>query len=174
MTLRDFISALKKSRLLSRSQYEAVRNDAAKQEAANGQSLSAEKFAQRLVTKNVLTRWQAKTLLAGDTGLVLGSYHLRDVIGRGGMGVVFKAWDPTGKRVVAIKVMAKRYWKNKALVSRFKREIKAATIINSPHVVRAFDAGHVGKVPYLVMEFVDGEDLRGSGHYAAPRTQKST
>ena len=154
MTLKHFLAAIKTSRILSDRKYQAVKNDAAARS-----DYSATKFANRLVKKGVLTKWQAKTLLAGETGLRVGQYHLRDVVGRGGMGVVFKAWDSTHKRIVAIKVMAKKYWKNEALVSRFRREIQAATLIDSPHVVRAFDAGHAGSVPYLVMEFVDGEDV---------------
>lgn len=116
-------------------------------------------LARQLVKQGWLTRWQAEMLMNGQTGLTVGHYHMLEILGRGGMGTVFRAKDTVENREVAIKVMAKKLSKNQTLVTRFKREIQAVMSLDSPHVVKAFDAGRIGSILFMVMEVVDGRDL---------------
>ena len=152
MAAPEFLTLLKKSGLLSPAQWNvalevAVRHD-------QSESLCAE-----LVRLGLLTTWQSTQLLKGQTGFVLQHYRLLEAIGRGGMGHVFKAVDSRDASIVAIKVMSRKLSANPHLVNRFKREIRASSLLNSPHIVRTLDAGRVGKVDFMVMEYVHGDQL---------------
>jgi serine/threonine protein kinase/formylglycine-generating enzyme required for sulfatase activity len=92
----------------------------------------------------------------GDT---LRDYRLMEKVGRGGMGMVFKAVHVKLDRVVAVKVLSGRRWQDPAAVARFEREMKAVGRLDHPNIVHATDAGDSDGVPFLVMEFVDGENL---------------
>jgi hypothetical protein len=93
----------------------------------------------------------------------LGPYHVIDVVGRGGMGVVLKAHDPALDRVVAIKVLAPALAVSANARRRFVREARAAAAVSHEHVVtiHAVDEAGAGDVrlPYLVMQFVSGRSL---------------
>ena len=118
-----------------------------------------QQLARELVKQGWLTRWQAEMLMNGQTGLAIRQYRMLEILGRGGMGTVFRARDTENDRDVAIKVMAKKLAKNQTLVTRFKREIQAVMSIDSPNVVKAYDAGRIGRILFFVMEVVDGRDL---------------
>ena len=155
MSVNDLLQCLKKSRLLSDKQFDAVSRSV---RSKRGQ-LTPEKVVDSLVKQELLTEWQGRMLLRKQSGFVLGQYTLLVPIGSGGMGKVFKAWDKTGQRHVAIKVLSRKLAKNKKLVARFRREIELASRLDSPYIVRAFDAGEVGESHFMVMEYVDGEGL---------------
>ena len=159
-TVTKFLSDLKTSGLLTDQQQSQLDAEVRKP----GTSTQAKPLARRLVKSGFLNRWQAEMLLQGQTGLMLGHYRMRGILGRGGMGTVFRALDPDNKQEVAIKVMARKLAKNEVLVTRFKREIQAAMAIDSPHVVKALDAGRVGHMLFLVMEVVNGGDLASIIH----------
>jgi serine/threonine-protein kinase len=112
-----------------------------------------------LVRLGLLTSWQSMQLLKGQTGFVLHHYRLLEAIGRGGMGHVFKAQDSRTSGIVAIKVMSRKLSSNQNLVDRFRREIRASSRLSSPNIVRTIDAGRVGKIDFMVMEFVNGDQL---------------
>jgi hypothetical protein len=90
----------------------------------------------------------------------LGHFHVQEVIGRGGFGIVLKAFDEKLHRVVAIKVLAPELAVSGVARQRFVREARAAAAINHEHVVaiHAIDEEH--RPPYLVMQFVDGITLQ--------------
>jgi tRNA A-37 threonylcarbamoyl transferase component Bud32 len=88
----------------------------------------------------------------------LGQYEILGRIGQGGMGAVFKARHAELGKVVALKVLSSGQL-DEALVARFKNEMRALGRLDHPHVVGAHDAGEVGGVHFLVMDFVDGVDL---------------
>jgi serine/threonine-protein kinase len=90
----------------------------------------------------------------------LGPYDVLDIIGRGGMGVVLKAFDPALHRPVAIKVLAAEYATHGAARQRFAREARAAAAVVHDHVVpvHAVDAENVP--PYLVMGYIPGRSLQ--------------
>lgn len=89
----------------------------------------------------------------------LGEYVIMKEIGRGGMGVVWKAWDPDRDRFVAIKVLECRITEDETARRRFLREARVVSQVNHRNVVAVFEA-ELSPVPYLVMEFVDGPSLR--------------
>ena len=118
--------------------------------------------AAALVRTGVLTRFQAQQLLAGRyRGFRLGAYAILDQIGRGGMGAVYLAEHTELHRKVAIKVLVTAKDDDQKLaVERFLREARSAAALDHPNIVRIFDVCRHGDVPYLVMEFVDGETLQ--------------
>jgi len=90
----------------------------------------------------------------------LGSYEILEVIGRGGMGIVFKAYDGELNRYLAIKVLAPCYASSAAARKRFAREAQAAAAVVHQHVVAIHGVDATGKLPYLVMPFVACESLQ--------------
>ena len=154
-TVVTFIRDLKTSGLLSEKQQVALDKEVERLE----DNADPAQVARQLVKQDWLTRWQAEMLMTGQTGLKVGHYHMLGILGRGGMGTVFRAKDTEKGREVAIKVMAKKLSKNETLVARFKREIEAVMSIESPHVVKAYDAGRIGRIMFMVMEVVDGRDI---------------
>jgi serine/threonine protein kinase len=97
----------------------------------------------------------------------LGHYEVSEVLGRGGMGIVLKAFDPLLHRSVAIKVMAPQLAGSAAARKRFAREAQAAASIRHENVVGIYGVQEWHGLPYLVMEYVDGvsleEHLRRTG-----------
>src|SRR4029079_3862319 len=78
----------------------------------------------------------------------------------GAMGSVFLAEHKVMRHRVAIKVLARHLMSTPNIVDRFEREARAAAVIHHPNVVRAFDVDSEGDIHFLVMEYVQGEDLR--------------
>ncbi len=89
---------------------------------------------------------------------MLGEYVLLDRLGEGGMGVVYRARHSRMGRLVAVKMLRFEAMTQAALV-RFQREIQLLARLSHPNIVTAFDAGEQAGIHYLVMEYVDGEDL---------------
>jgi serine/threonine-protein kinase len=89
----------------------------------------------------------------------LGSYDVLKVIGRGGMGVVLKAFDPALDRFVAIKVLSPQWASTPAARQRFAREARAMAAVRHKHVVAVHAVEEVDGLPYLVMEYVPGVSL---------------
>jgi hypothetical protein len=90
----------------------------------------------------------------------LGSYEVKGVIGRGGMGVVFKAFDPALSRNVAIKVLSPHLANCGAARRRFLREARAAAAVVHEHVVSVFAVVETAGLPFIVMEYVPGGSLQ--------------
>jgi eukaryotic-like serine/threonine-protein kinase len=90
----------------------------------------------------------------------LGDYDVLAVLGRGGMGVVLKAFDEALHRVVAIKVLSPRLASSAKARRRFLREARSAAAINHPNVVTIHAVSDQGGMPFLVMECVAGASLR--------------
>ncbi|MEO0963801.1 MAG: serine/threonine-protein kinase [Planctomycetota bacterium] len=90
----------------------------------------------------------------------LGGYELLECIGRGGMGVVFRAQDRTADRVVALKVMLPELARDDRARDRFLREARAIATVRHPNVVALYDVSEVDGLPYLVMEYVGGGSLQ--------------
>ena len=128
----------------------AIQADAVRWDAA---------VAECLVTRQAITRFQAEQLLAGRRKLTLGQYRILDELGRGGMGQVFRAQHVMMGRTVAVKVLPKAKSTSEAEAA-FQREIRMLSRLDHDNLVRALDAGHDGKVYYMVTELVPGLDLR--------------
>ena len=90
---------------------------------------------------------------------MLGSYLLLDRVGKGGVGQVFKAKHRYMNRVVAIKTLHPDSFRDKEALQRFRREIEVASQLNHPNIVHAYEAGMMGSVLALVLEFVEGTNL---------------
>jgi len=89
----------------------------------------------------------------------LGRYHIISELGRGGMGVVYKALDPKLERFIAIKCLSDELSADEIVVARFLREARNVAALNHPNIAQIFVADeHDGK-PYFVMEYIDGESL---------------
>jgi tRNA A-37 threonylcarbamoyl transferase component Bud32 len=90
----------------------------------------------------------------------LGHYAVLEIVGRGGMGVVLKAFDPKLHRLVAIKLMAPHLAASGAARRRFEREARAVAAVRNEHVVAIHGVEADGPAPHLVMEFVGGVSLQ--------------
>src|SRR5215472_13165137 len=98
-----------------------------------------------------------KTLSAGAK---LGNFEIVELIGRGGMGEVYRARDSRLKREVAIKVLPPALARDPDRIARFEREARAASALNHPNIVAVYDIGREGEVYWIVSELVEGETLR--------------
>ena len=87
-------------------------------------------------------------------------FEILELIGIGGMGVVYKARQPKLDRVVALKLLPQSHGADPAFAERFHREARFLARLTHPHIVSVFDFGESGGFCYLLMEFVDGVNLR--------------
>ena len=90
----------------------------------------------------------------------IGKYHILERIGRGGMGTIFKAHDPVLDRLVALKVISSEIEVTDELRSRFFREAQACARLSHPNIVTVHDMGEDDGRLFLVMELLEGEELR--------------
>ena len=97
--------------------------------------------------------------------LLAGRYRIVALLGRGGMGEVYRAHDLTLGQEVALKFLPEAMARNPAALARFYNEVRIARQVSHANVCRVYDLGEVDGQPYLSMEYVDGEDL---GFAAAP------
>ncbi len=91
---------------------------------------------------------------------VLGKYRIDRVIGKGAMGVIYEAYDDALQRKVAIKTMTSEVMNDPQLRKRFYTEARAAGNMRHPNIITIFDMGEDGQVPYIVMELLQGTDLK--------------
>jgi eukaryotic-like serine/threonine-protein kinase len=92
--------------------------------------------------------------------LIGGRYRLEEKIGSGGMSTVYRAFDPTLERWVAIKLMHQDISRDPDQLERFRREARSVARLNHPHLVTVIDAGEDEGSPYIVFEYVEGETLK--------------
>ena len=92
-------------------------------------------------------------------GKTIGKYQILEELGRGGMGIVYKAYDPTLERQVAIKVLAPHLVWEKEFVERFLREARAAAKLDHPNIVTIYEVGQKEQLYYFVMAYVPGKSL---------------
>ena len=93
-------------------------------------------------------------------GQTLGQYQIVEELGRGGMAIVYKAYQPSLDRYVAIKVLPAFFARTPGYLERFQREAKAMARLSHPHIVEVLDYGQQDDTTYLVMAYVDGGSLR--------------
>jgi serine/threonine-protein kinase len=98
------------------------------------------------------------------SGLSVGSqvagYQIEQLMGRGGMAVVYRAYDPRLDRQVALKILAPDLALDEGFRTRFIRESRAAAAVDHPNIVPVFDAGEAGGVLFIAMRLVRGGDVR--------------
>lgn len=98
---------------------------------------------------------------SGLIGEVVGDrYKIEEIVGAGGMATVYKAFDQTLERSVAVKVMRREVVSEPDQLERFRREARAAAKLSHAHIVTVIDAGEENGRPYIVFEYVPGETLK--------------
>ena len=89
-----------------------------------------------------------------------GRYEIMEVIGVGGMAVVYKAFDNIDHRIVAVKILKSEYLANEEFKRRFRNESKAVAVLSHPNIVRVYDVSFGDAIQYIVMEYVEGITLK--------------
>ncbi|MBI2921850.1 MAG: protein kinase [Planctomycetes bacterium] len=105
-----------------------------------------------------------KTMLDPSGGpssarMKLGAYEATEILGRGGMAVVYKGMQQSLGRVVAIKVLPKEFSRDRQFVGRFHREAESVAKLNHPNIIQIIDKGEDNGTCYFVMEYVKGQSL---------------
>jgi eukaryotic-like serine/threonine-protein kinase len=164
-----FLKSLRRSGLLESARIDSLIDGAPKSIAQDSDLLG-----EYLVGRGALTHFQVSKLKQGTwQGLVLGSYHILSPLGKGGMGTVYLARDTrkadghSGERrkreraLVALKVLPpKKAREEDRMLARFLREMDMAQRVSHPHLTKTYEAGDVGGVHYIAMEYIRGLSLR--------------
>jgi serine/threonine-protein kinase len=153
-TVASLLDALRQNRLLEPVQLEETVSTLACK-FAEPRALAGE-----LVRRDWLSPYQVNQIFPGKgCDLLLGSYVLVERLGEGGMGQVFKARHWKLGHTVALKLLRKEQVSNPDMVRRFYREVRAATQLDHPNIVRALEADEAGGVHFFIMEYAEGTDL---------------
>lgn len=159
--LDRFLAAVRRSGLLPPGRVDALVTDVPKALSHN-----PEKLGEYLVERGVLTHFQVSKLKQGTwQGLVLGPYHILSPLGKGGMGTVYLAHDtrrPKGRHgLIALKVLPpKRAREEDRMLARFVREMDLAQRVKHIHLTKTYEAGDIGGIHYIAMEYIRGQSLR--------------
>jgi serine/threonine protein kinase len=89
-----------------------------------------------------------------------GRYEIQEIIGVGGMAIVYKAYDSIDDRSVAVKILKEEFLSNEEFKRRFKNESKAIAVLSHPNIVKVFDVSLSDRLQYIVMEYIDGITLK--------------
>ena len=155
----SFLDLVKRSQLVEEDQLQEFLSEYHKQ---HGEKLPErqEALAEAMVEAELITEWQAEKLLAGKhRGFLLGKYKLLGQLGKGGMSTVYLAEHILMRARRAIKVLPRDRVKDATYLNRFKLEARAAAKLDDPNIVRAYDIDNEGETHYIVMEYVEGQDL---------------
>src|SRR5215470_10130019 len=97
--------------------------------------------------------------MAIEIGQQLGSYEITALLGKGGMGEVYRARDTKLKREVAIKILPDEFSRDASRLSRFQREAEVLASLNHPNIAAIYDLEEANGSQFLVLELVEGETL---------------
>ncbi len=154
-TTADFLKAVRASGLVAAAELDEL---VAPWESAAGPV--SDELVAALLGSELLTQWQIDQLRRGrHKGFVLGKYKLLRLLGAGGMSSVYLAEHATLHNKVAIKVLPVKRVDQSSYLARFEREAQASARLNHPHIARAFDLDTSGAIHFIVMEYIEGEDL---------------
>lgn len=120
----------------------------------------------------------AASLLAGDdteslSGRLLGHYQIISLLGKGGMGEVYRARDTRLGRDVAIKLLPADFAHDTDRLRRFEQEARATSALNHPNILTIYDFGEHDGAPYIVAELLEGENLRSQSEKGALSPKKA-
>lgn len=152
---------------------EEVESVMARWQSSSGES-NTQSLAEMLVGEGVITAGQAKRVIAQINQQrgqqQVPGYKILKKLGEGAMGRVYKAHQLSLDRLVAIKVLPRRFSKDENFVERFYAEGRAAARLNHPNIIAAYDVGQAGEYHYFVMEYVEGrsvwDDIDAHGAYS--------
>lgn len=160
VTADRFVELVKKSQLAEPDRIDGVIRKICESHQGSLPSDVVE-LANLLQREKVITAWHTEKLLQGKyKGFFLGRYKLLGHIGSGGMSSVYLAEHTKMHDYRAIKVLPPSKLSKSSYLARFQQEAKAIASLNHPNIVRAYDIDNQGDTHYIVMEFVDGEDLQ--------------
>lgn len=89
-----------------------------------------------------------------------GRYEIHEIIGVGGMAVVYRAYDKIDDRTVAVKILKDEFLSNEEFIRRFKNESKAIAMLSHPNIVKVYDVSFGDRIQYIVEEYIDGITLK--------------
>ena len=89
-----------------------------------------------------------------------GRYEIHEIVGVGGMAVVYRAYDTIDDRAVAVKILKDEFLGNEEFIRRFKNESKAIAVLSHPNIVKVFDVSFGDRIQYIVEEYIDGITLK--------------
>lgn len=139
--------------LVTREQMQEARNDA--------EDGSLEALTRSLLRKQLLTSWQLDKLLKGETtGFLFGGCKVLFHIAEGTFARVYRGRRIQGNQSVAVKVLRQRFVSDPAAIDRFKKEAEAGMKLIHPNIVRTIDYGEQDRKYYMIMEYVEGSNLR--------------
>lgn len=151
-SVEGFLDALEKSQLLAATAVAEVRRAAERRG-------DPRQLARELVKAGTLTKWQAAQLLHGYHTLVVGKYKLLEQLGSGALGRVYLAEHAQMARRHTLKIVSRRYTQDREGLKRFLAEAQRACGLEHRNLSRIYDVNTDGERFYLVMEYVEGEDL---------------
>ncbi len=124
--------------------------------------LKHEVTARGFLSRPAWERFAGRVAGQGESleGQELGRYHIRQRLGAGGMGEVWKAWDDQLKRDVAIKILPLEFSSDPDRVCRFEQEALAVSALNHPNIITIHEVGQTGELRFIVTEFIEGRTLR--------------
>jgi serine/threonine protein kinase len=157
-TVQAFLALVLQSGLIDEESLSSYRQ---RRRTKIGTATEPRAAADLLIHDGLLTHFQAEQLLKGRyKRFTIGRYKVLDQLGSGGMGLVYLCEHRHMRRRVALKVLPVAKTRDPACLERFYREARAAAALNHPNIVRAYDIGQEDDLHFLVMEYVDGSNLR--------------
>lgn len=151
----SYLETLRRSQLVPRKTIDAV-----VAELNSGDAPDESQLANRMLEQGLITEWQHKKLQEGRyDGFFLSKYKLLDHLGTGGMGAVFLAEHKRMGHKVAMKILPPDLTENPQLLGRFYQEAKATAALDHPNIVRAHDVDEASGIHFIVMEYIEGENL---------------
>ena len=129
----------------------------------NGRRISEAELmpGDQILIGETLITFQAEPLTAADPliGKDVGGYRILELIGKGGMGRVYKALQISLERIVAIKILSRQYADNPAFIERFRHEAMSLAKLTHPNVVGVYDVADSGGLHYFSMEYMPGDTI---------------
>ncbi len=154
-TINTFVSLLRKSGLAEASEIDTVVSS-----LDNLDAPLSDEVTKAFLDAKLITTWHLKQLLKGKhRGFFLERYKLLDELGKGGMSSVYLAEHTSMHLPVAIKVLPVKRVGEKSYLERFKREAKASFKLRHDNIAGATDFDHNGDLWYIVLDYIEGEDL---------------